>query len=305
MKKIILITLLTFLLAISSKSQNYVPFPTENANWNVYYRGTCEEKLPDTVLIRYAIHGDTTINNLLYLKLCIESGDLNNPVIKGLGGIRENGKKIYYKGETILKPGDDEEFLLYDFTVGVGDTIKHDLRGGFYSVVLEIDSIFIDGTYRKRYKVNNHWFYHNPDFIIEGIGSVNNGLLGHISDIPTCGTHYWEHICFSENRIVKFLNPAFKECFPAELISGIYEMELKTNFEIFPNPFNNQIFVKTKGLNIDLLFRLFDIKGKMLIEKKINSENFCLDFDVSNGIYTAVLADRNGKIITSKKLVKE
>ena len=81
MKKIILITLLTFLLAISTKSQNYVPFPTGNVNWNVYYRGTCEEALPDTVLIRYTIHGDTTINNVLYSRLCIESGDLNNPVI--------------------------------------------------------------------------------------------------------------------------------------------------------------------------------------------------------------------------------
>ncbi len=305
MKKIILITLLTFLLAISSKSQNYVSFPTGNVNWNVFYRGTCQEAPPDTVLIRYAIHGDTIINNVLYSKLCKESGDLKNPAINGIGGIRESGKKIYYVGATIILPGDDEEFLLYDFTANVGDTIKHDSRGGFHSVILGIDSILIGESFRKRYKVDNNWSYHNPDFIIEGIGSVNNGLLGHISDIPTCGTHYWEHICFSENGIVKYLNPAFSECFPPELKSGIEEMEINIDIEIYPNPFNNQIFIKAKGFNSDLFLRMFDINGKMLIEKKISSEIVGLDFVFSKGIYNAVIVDKNGKVITSKKLLKE
>ena len=42
----------------------YFPFPTENAYWNVYYVGTCEERPPDTTLLRYTIRGDTTINKI-------------------------------------------------------------------------------------------------------------------------------------------------------------------------------------------------------------------------------------------------
>lgn len=189
MKQTTLILGLTLLFNLGLKSQDYVPFPTESVNWNVFYVETCSETPSDTILLRYTIHGDTTINETQYSKLCIESGDTANPKINSIGGLREIDKKIYYKGQTIIGGGNDEEYLIYDFSKQVGDTIKHDSYGGFYSVVLDIDSVIIDGDYRKRYQVDNHWFYQNPDYIIEGIGSVKNGLLGHISDIPTCGAY--------------------------------------------------------------------------------------------------------------------
>ena len=190
MKQLIFTIAVLLTFTIGLKSQNYFPFPVENVNWNVYYRGTCHDGPPDTVLLRYAIHGDTTINEVDYKKLCLESGDTINPTVKSIGGIREENKKIFYHGWTILSSTNDKEYLLYDFTKQTGDTIKHNPQGWFYSVILDIDSILIDGTYRKRYEVDNVWFYQNPDYIIEGIGSVKNGLLGHISDIPTCGTHF-------------------------------------------------------------------------------------------------------------------
>ncbi len=109
--------------------------------------------------------------------------------------------------------------LLYDFTAQVGDTVHHSGKAAFRSIILEIDSIQIGGEYRKRYKVDNGWFYHNPDYIVEGIGSIQNGLLGHISDIPLCGTHYWEHVCFSEGGIVKYKNPAYSDCYADTLKS--------------------------------------------------------------------------------------
>jgi len=165
MKQMTLIFALILIINQSLKCQNYVPFPTENVNWNVFYAGTCSETPPDTVLIRYTIHGDTTINEIQYSKLCIESGDTANPTIQGIGGLRENDKKIYYRGQTIIDGSNDEEYLLYDFTKQIGDTIKHDLYGEFYSVILDIDSVEIGDSYRKRYKVDNHWFYQNPDYI--------------------------------------------------------------------------------------------------------------------------------------------
>ena len=205
MKQLIFIIAAIVTFTIGLRSQNYIPFPTENVNWNVYYRGTCQERPPDTILYRYTIRGDTAINDVFYKKLWLEKGDTINPIIEAIGGIRENDKKIYYNGRTIYTSTEGEEYLLYDFTKQIGDTIKHNPQE-FYSVILDIDSIAIDGICRKRYKVDNHWFYHNPDYIVEGIGSVKNGLLGHISDIPTCGTHYWEHICFNPHCRCKPVN---------------------------------------------------------------------------------------------------
>ncbi len=305
MKKSTLILALTLLVLSSLKGQDYVPFPTEKVNWNVYYRGTCNETPSDTMLIRYAIHGDTTINGIQYSKLCIESGDLDSPRIGVIGGLREIGKKIYYKGYTIVGAGNDEEFLLYDFTRQVGDTIWHDSHGGFHSVVLEIDSVLIGENFRKRYKVDNNWFYQNPDYIIEGIGSVKNGLLGHVSDLPTCGTHYWEHICFSENGAVKYLNPSYNECFPVELLSVIKQIDQANDFDIYPNPFTDQVIIKVTASNDYFIFKMFDINGRTVFEKSISSERVNFDVELLRGIYNAVIIDKDGEILYAKKMVKE
>uniref|UniRef100_UPI0032175680 T9SS type A sorting domain-containing protein n=1 Tax=uncultured Draconibacterium sp. TaxID=1573823 RepID=UPI0032175680 len=223
--KLLIFTIAAVLtLATGLKGQDYVSFPTENVNWHVYYTGTCEEKAPDTILFIYSIHGDTIINEITYKKLYLEKRNTANSTIEAIGGIREKDKKIYYNGSTILTSTNGKEYLLYDFTKQTGDTIKHHSGGEFYSVILNTDSISIDGTYRKRYEIKSHSFGQSPDYIIEGIGSVVNGLLGNISDITTCGTHYWEHICFKENEIVKYLNPNFSDCFPLkEWTEGNYE----------------------------------------------------------------------------------
>ena len=195
--------------------------------------------------------------------------------------------------------------MLYDFTKQIGDTIKHDSYGGFYSVILDIDSVLIGDRYRKRYQVDNHWYYQNPDYIIEGIGSVKNGLLGHISDIPTCGTHYWEHICFRENGIVKYLNPSFSDCFPSNLLTGIAQFDYQTDFEIYPNPFSNEIQIENKLNHQNLTFKLIDINGKTLIEKNINNNKVTFDLNISSGIYNALILDKNGPILMTKKVIKE
>ncbi|NLA24764.1 MAG: T9SS type A sorting domain-containing protein [Bacteroidales bacterium] len=304
MKQTILIFGLILTITQSLKSQDYVPFPTENVNWNVFFKGTCDEMVPvDTILLRYTIHGDTTINGVEYSKLCLETGDTINPIIKIIGGLRESDKKIYYIGATILGGSFDYEYLLYDFSKQIGDTIMH--ASYFYSIILNIDSVEIGDSYRKRYQVDNHWFYHNPDYIIEGIGSVNNGLLGHISDIPTCGTHYWEHICFRENGVVKYLNPAYDDCFPSFLLTDIEQAEYKTEFNIYPNPFKNEMQIVNTLNTGDLIFKLIDINGRTVIEKPIKGENITLDLNIKSGFYNVLIIDENGKILISKKMIKE
>lgn len=304
MKQFNLIFLMTLIFNYALKSQNYVPFPTENVNWNVYYVGTCEERDPDTTLLRYAIHGDTTINEVEYKKLCLESGDTINPKIKAVGGLREENKKVYYNGRTLLAGTDGKEYLLYDFTKQIGDTIKHNPQGWFFSVIFDIDSVLIDGAYRKRYEVDNHWYYHNPDYIIEGIGSVKNGLLGHISDITTCGTHYWEFICFKENGEVKYLNPSFNKCFPGNLLMGANLTKADSQIRIYPNPTNQNLHIEN-NTNGNLSVKIIDINGRTIVEQQLNEIKTIIKLNVQAGIYNVLITNKNGQKVRTQKVIKQ
>lgn len=295
---------MTLIFNYALKSQNYVPFPTENVNWNVYYVGTCEERDPDTTLLRYAIHGDTTINEVEYKKLCLESGDTINPKIKAVGGLREENKKVYYNGRTLLAGTDGKEYLLYDFTKQIGDTIKHNPQGWFFSVIFDIDSVLIDGAYRKRYEVDNHWYYHNPDHIIEGIGSVKNGLLGHISDITTCGTHYWEFICFKENGEVKYLNPSFNKCFPGNLLMGANLTKADSQIRIYPNPTNQNLHIEN-NTNGNLSVKIIDINGRTIVEQQLNEIKTIIKLNVQAGIYNVLITNKNGQKVRTQKVIKQ
>ena len=304
MKKLIVTITILLTLTTTVKSQDYVPFPTENAYWNVFYAGTCQEAPPDSMILRYTVRGDTLIDNKTYQKLYLELGDTLNPVIRVIGGIREDNKKIYYTGETVLA-ATNGEYLLYDFTKEIGDTIYHESNGDFfYSVVLDIDSILIDGNYRKQFKIQSHSFGQSPDYIIEGIGSVVNGLLGNISDITTCGTHYWEHICFKENGEVKYLNPNFDDCFPPNLIMGANTTRLETKIKIYPNPIDQNLQIEN-NTNENLKIKIIDINGRLIIEQPLNGTKTIIKLDIKPGIYNVLITNKVGQIELTQKIIKQ
>jgi len=150
MRNLPIISILILFLIPGVNGQKYFSFPTENVNWNVYLEYSISESPTDTVLLRYTIHGDTIINQIAYKKLCLESGDMLDPEIESVGGLREQDKKIYFIGQDFLRNPHYEESLLYDFNKQIGDTVKHDNYGTSYSIIENIDSIEIDGEYRKR-----------------------------------------------------------------------------------------------------------------------------------------------------------
>lgn len=88
----------------------------------------------------------------------------------------------------------EEEGLLYDFDVQEGDTVWHTNSGYDYTVIESVDSVEIDGQLRRRYNVDTgrNYYFQDEEYWVEGIGSTKNGLLGHITAIPTCCYHFWE-----------------------------------------------------------------------------------------------------------------
>jgi len=236
---------LVLLFSTFAFGQKYVPFPTKNAEWNVklsYY--PYEYPKLETSLVSYSLQGDTIVNQIVYKKICQNIGSVQNPVYVGIGGLRESDKKIYYVGNgystsvfmankqkmkriesCLFSENDGNEILLYDFNVKVGDTIHW---GYAYNedIIAKIDSILIGNKYWKSYR-----FKYSNDLIVEGIGSVVNGLLGSVTPMIPCGLSIsWEFICFSRFGETQYLNPAFKDCNSMEKWNDINSVKTNTQW---------------------------------------------------------------------------
>jgi hypothetical protein len=306
MKTLSLVSIIILSLVNDLKGQVYVPFPIEEVNWNIFLVFSCDDNVPpDTSLLRYTIHGDTTINELVYNKLCLESGDTLDPEIHSVGGLREDSRKIYFVGKDFDGYSHDTELLLYDFTKQIGDTIRHDSDGYFYSVIEDIDSIMINNNYRKRFKVDNHWFFHNPDYIVEGIGSIQNGLLGHITMIPLCGYHYWEHICFRHDGQVMYLNPDYDECFPKEFFVSLKDNPYFESIKIYPNPFSDKIYIDNIPKGKILSVKIINCLGQLVVNKVLTTGINEISIPSTSGFFIALIIDDNGEIYKTTKILKK
>ena len=274
MKFIVLITTLILLSGFIAKAQPRFSFFPDNAQWTVYLETTDCDRPADRYLLNYYVNGDTTINDTSYKKLMLETYGIGGSKVEAVGGLREDGEEVYFTGKTFIGSVQEKEVLLYDFSAVTGDTIRHsgsEYDMHWYSIVLKVDSLEIDGHYRKRMKVNNNWFYQNPDYWVEGIGSTLNGLLGHVSDIPTCGSHYWEHVCYSENGKSVYLNPSYTDCYPDYLINSVKSGPSIQHVWIYPNPVAGELHIHNLTVPGNLKATVINASGKTILEKKLSS----------------------------------
>ena len=119
------------------------------------------------------------------------------------GAIREENGKIY----ALLEYGDylgSGEFLLYDFTVQVGDVIKSTAREGSLSysdgiTVIQIDEVILEtGEKRKRFSfdITEPW--------IEGIGSTSGLFHDAMAHLTNYTVSYL--VCFQQDNTPIYVN---------------------------------------------------------------------------------------------------
>jgi len=204
MKKLLLLILLLINFFARSQTSIYHPFPDSNATWNVDYTccwgGACLWWVQHEEQFSYTYGADTSINGFTYhqvLRPFIVRLDTCVQTITPTGyrgGIRQDTslRKVFF-----IPAGSSNEVLLYDFNLQINDTVKGFLvSSGYGPVISEIDSMLINGNYRKRWKWQ--WDIGDTGYLIEGIGS-SLGLLEDIwqnMDAPI--TNY-----FAFNRIIK------------------------------------------------------------------------------------------------------
>ncbi len=280
----------SFIFSGMAFCQDYYPLVQENNEWNVL-QVIFEGGNPwDTTFYTqtYRIAGDTMINELAYKKVFISEEEI--PVNwEYEGSIREEDEKVWY-----VSHFNNEEILIYDFTLNVGDTMV--FQNQPYMVVDSIAFHEIAGIERKHIYFSYIDFSPYKELWIEGIGS-NYGVLSSGSGGSVGGWTWF--LCMSENGELIYMNPDYNSCF---LISTEINETKSLDFNIFPNPTTG--LLKIENLNNVTInsIRLVDSFGQTKKTFKINQTSLDLT-SIVIGSYLLIIDTENG-LLRKKIIVK-
>lgn len=314
-----------FFFAVNGIAQTYYPFPESSAVWR-QTQSSGDPFNPPVINNNYSlfINGDTIIDSASYSKLYFfnhfTGSVFNIDTVNSTyyGALREVNKRIYFYPDSAslnsygfcyewIQPSPlvpSEELLLYDFNAAVNDTIFYPHLDSSYIVITSIDSVLIQGQYRKRF---NHTGAQNTSIpcgifsglhYVEGIGDITSGLFAH-----------WMYF---------FENSELFRCYEDDLVSyshfpncmlpvGVKELFNKNDIKVYPNPTSNKLFLDFTDLNLatTLNVSLFDISGKKVHSSRMNQ--MINEIDVSNfnnGLYLLKIESdisRSSKLISIKK----
>jgi len=284
---------------LSGQTPTYVSFPDSNATWCAQ-RSFLSLGPPDEIHVYnyiQTISGDTLINGQNYHKIYESGLFIRTPLPAGLpdssfylnlyeGCIREtSNKEIYY-----IDKFSNNEYLLYDFNIAIGDTLQfaNSLK------VTSIDSIYDGSIYRAKYNISSidtiTWStpgYFEYVSIIDGIGSTG-GLLWSLGP-------YFEHwgvlYEYTQNGSLFYLDSVFT----CNLSLNLNEQTVDNGIEIYPIPCYDKLNVILKEENLNANIFIYDITGKLLINEKLDKKRNELDLaKYKNGIYLFKIFDKIG-----------
>jgi len=195
---------------------------------------------------------------------------------------------------------DTTERCVYDFNPSnIGDTIfTQVLSPGLLSfvphIIYSIDSVLIGSVYHKRLHLTDTTYTYFENWI-EGVGSELGLIYASHSSFTD---NSYDLICFSENDVHEYLNPApgFGYCLEPlppvacdTLVSGIPSPE---NFEIllYPNPAWDQMLMEIKNDKEASSYEITDVEGRLLLcnslDKYSGNQKFRIDISqLPSGIY--------------------
>ncbi len=240
--------------------------------------------------------GDTMLNGLSYFKLRkigIDSisegsnllGQWMPPRVEQIdenyGLIREEEGKFYHKST-----GTQDERLIYDFTVNIGDVLSGinglDCASG---LITDIDTVVLGGTALKRFSLEGA-----ITKVIEGIGNTG-GLLGrYCQGFESGGTLN----CYQKGKQVFVVNSIGCDL---SIAVDTYEEEGLKDVILYPNPSLGQINIT--GLSEAMTdYWAYDMSGKLVQQGELLEKQLYFN---QPGVY--FLKFRNENLWYVKKLV--
>ncbi len=347
MKKILLTIVITLSLYSEMSAQQYYPM-LDSVNrwtysvWNCFARphpmksySPCSYPLHDMFCIPEIYTGqDTVIDSITYKTVIV--GDSTNPCLYGF--IREDtaAKKVYFR-DVLSNP----EFVLYNFSMQVGDTIPINfyVNGYFPSGRYRLDSI---GSINILAGSRRVFYLHcdtcqNPRQLtwVESVGFLGDAIYPYSQNMMGClyfcqeldqgfyqqmncfehvGKVYFDsclHQHISEQLIMNpFCTYYVDSCHYCNTCGGgIPEISSVSSFEISPNPSNGKINIAmTISQTDDFEIYIIDITGKQVLNKfsfgRLAKGITNRNLDISNlnqGFYILECRGTNGSLF--RKLI--
>lgn len=252
MKKTFVLIVMQFALIISlslkaqTQSYEYIPIVKEGlqiwttdqkyGQYNEQYR---YERLALT-------EEDTIIDGKSYKKLySFTEREFDIETATFVCGIRENENKQVF----VASYHNQQEFLLYDFSLTEGDSILVESNSEYdlYFNVTDVDTIDYNGVERRKITLQ----FYNYAWVtwIEGIGNIEGLLMDWRSytmamdPMPNVRLRCYEH---NEECLYSdfSFNESIYDCY-TPLYTGLEENETQNNILLYPNPAKERLYINT------------------------------------------------------------
>ncbi len=280
MKKLFLsIFVISTMFALSQNTTNFV---NSKATWNV--ARTLPNATPEhpnfveTTTTVFGFMGDTTIEGNTWLKLCSTPDSNFTTDFTYLGSLREEDGYVYF-----IDPLNTVD-TLYNFNLQLGDSVLYNFAlGSDYLKIEAIDSIEIEGEYRKRFVIEEAPYppTYMSDVWIEGIGSIHGPLFPKHpqtfeSEIPDS----LNLTCYKLDNSVLWNSPLYDDCY-INIVLSSSEIE-KGEFRLYPNPATDRLQVELpQNESGNYAIAVFDLLGKKQVESFFNQSE-TVEIDISS-----------------------
>jgi len=285
MKTIVLTTLLLSSFFISNaQNYEYVPFVKEGLIWS--YCDVVKAGGEDYKLYYYQFNfsGDTIINGIAYKKLfqrdCSSNGLIN------IASIREDNKKVY-----AVYAGKQEEKLIYNLGLVVGDSIQSPYDENLFYQVTKVDTIEVASGKRKRIELDF-------DTWIEGIGTLSRFLMYPLQAIPLYDLGIRINYQKQGDEFVYKTN----EWYLNENDCNFSSVEATESGKIIVyNIAPDLLKVETQLSEPDCTIELLDVYGKKLVQMSTDVSNATIDLcRFPDGLYVLRISGSTGVRFTGK-----
>ncbi len=270
MKKIIWLVFVICFCSSQIDAQSYLSIPDSAARWiNYGYSFSFSGgnfSINNTFGSKYYTDGsDTIINGQNYFGVK-ESAYY-------IGSLRNSSGKVYY-----VPRDSTNEYLLYDFTVQVGDT----LHNVFTSYGIVQDLLVTDVTTDSIGGVLRRVIHFNGVSWIEGIG-CSQGLFA--EPFLNVSNVYFTLMCFSVGDTSHYPSADTAPCdFSINL--GLKQSSKNNEFQIFPNPANDFLFVSNSLKRVKSIAIYNSIGVQIITIKNLGNDLYKIPIqDLSIGLY--------------------
>lgn len=297
---------LCFPAMVQSQSEEYIPMAEEHNRWIVKLT-SINGSWSILDLWEYYANGDTTINEVDYIK--IYRSDLvvtyygppyepeSNYELYGF--IRDDitEQKVYgiklEEGGFINNCDPNEEYLMYDFSLRIGDTANSCLFTTSY------DNNIIDIQPSEYFGYETNEFKVNITRYMEGIGS-EFGLFEVLFD-P------FKNDSKEENQEDRTYLADFCRQDSCSLIVSNHSPDFNRDFVISPNPARQFVKITSPDFSHISFVTISDILGNVMVRKPVSHDekNIIIQTDfLSRGIYLLSIHEKNKRVFTKKLLIQ-